>query len=580
MATTSLTTELLRFVQRAGVERDATRILSEMTRFIARAFDVHRVSLYVSEDGRLRTLVSEYASGETRPDLWTRYLEEGRLDDFPLAAVVAAARTPVLHRDPSIGFPPELVEVYEIHPYLAVPVDGQDGDLLGIVLIEGSPDVLQEQASELAELAGFVSLAVHNVRTLAQEERRARQAEALLEVTTVLTRTTNLTQVLASVSRESARATGFERASIFLIDDNGILVPTMSQFADGHSDPHAWEQFLTRSEEVPACRKAVETGEPYLVQDTEAVPAMVGNSWWGPFGLRSMLVVPLAAWGERFGAMVLDHREPRRIDDEQVRVAMAVASQGAAAIGLARLLASERAANERLAELDRLKTAFVATVSHELRTPLTSIVGFTQVLPELVDGEASEFVNLMARESLHLESLIANLLDTSRLEAGILDIRQDRVDVTRVAREAVDLVSHLHPEVVLDGRIDPAIEMFAGDAARLRQVFVNLLENACKYGGHQVRMAVSSDGAWVHIDVEDDGPGIPVEARQSVFDRFHRLHAGQESGTGIGLYLVKALVEAHGGEVGVTDGPRLGGAWFTVRIPCAATVLEHDGVVA
>jgi K+-sensing histidine kinase KdpD len=565
----SRTTELLRFIQRAGVERDATRILSEMSRFIAREFSVHRVSVYVYADGALRPVVSEYSSGESRTDLWSYFRGVSCIDHLPLAEVMQRDPHAILHRDPLEGFPSDMVRLFAIQPYLAVPLRDESGDLRGIVLIEGEPDTLLPQRDELAELAGFVSLAVQNVTAFEREQQRAREAEALVEVSAVLTRSTDPTKVLASVAQHSAHATGFERASIFIVDTDGLLVPTMSQFADGHADPDAWEHFVSRTGEVPACRQVIETGEPYLVQESEVTPAMVGDEWWGPFGLRSMLIVPLTAWGERFGAMVLDHREPRMITDDRVRVAMAVASHGAAAIGIARLLAAERSAKERLAELDRLKTAFVATVSHELRTPLTTIVGFTQVLPDMVTGEAAEFVSLMGRESLHLESLIANLLDTSRLEAGLLDIRADWVDVTRVTTEAVDLIGHLHPSVDLSSDIAPGLELREGDSARLRQVIVNLLENACKYGHGKVAIRVRSDGPLIRMDVEDAGPGVPSEARDAVFDRFHRLHEGQESGTGIGLYLVKALVEAHGGWVRIADAPALGGARFTVRIPLA-----------
>jgi len=578
----SLTTELLRFIQRAGVERDATRILSEMTRFIAREFAVHRVSVYVYRDDHLQALVSEYGSGEPRPDLWAIFRELPDLDHLPLANLMRTVPGPLLHADPTAGFPLDLVQVFDVHPYLALPLRSDDDALAGLVLIEGDPADLEAQGNELTELASFVSLAVQNGRVFAREQQRAREAEALLEVSAVLTRYTDPTRVLASVAQHSAKATGFERASIFLVDENDALVPTMSQFADGHADPEAWEDFINRSAEVPACRQAVATGEPYVIQDAAMTPAMVGEEWWEPFGLRSMLVVPLTAWGERFGAMVLDHRQPRSISDDQIRVALGVASHGAAAIGLARLLATERLAKERLAELDKLKTAFVATVSHELRTPLTTIVGFTQVLPEMVSGEAAEFVGLMARESLHLEALIANLLDTSRLEAGLLEIRRDPVDVTRVVREAVDLVSHLHPAADISADIRPGLRLGGADGPRLRQILVNLLENACKYGRGRVSIEASCGGDSVRFSVEDAGPGVPHDEREAIFDRFHRLHEGQESGTGIGLYLVKALAEAHGGSVAIGDGPALGGARFTVEIPHdpSAAVVASDATFA
>jgi signal transduction histidine kinase len=563
----SLTTELLRFIQRAGVERDATRILSEMAHFIAREFAVHRVSVYVYDDDRLRPLVSQYWSGEPNPTLWSTFRAVDSLDHLQLAVLMSQDPRPILHLDPEVGFPAEMVSTFEIHPYLALPLFDEGDGLLGIALVEGEPEPLASQQDELAELAGFVSTAVQNVRAFEREQQRAREAEALLEVSAVLTRYTDPTRVLASVAQHSAKATGFERASIFILNDEDDLVPTMSQFADGHADPDAWIEFTSRRTEPPACRQVVSTGKPYVIQNAEATPEMIGKEWWGPFGLRSLMVVPLVAWGERFGAMVLDHQHARSISPDQVSVALGVASHGAAAIGLARLLDAERAAKERLAELDRLKTAFVATVSHELRTPLTTIVGFTQVLPGMVSGEASEFVELMGRESLHLEALIANLLDTSRLEAGVLDIRRDPVDVSRVLREAVDLVSHLHPEVDILADIPTDLQMESGDAPRLRQILVNLLENACKYGGGRVAVRGSSDAGVVRFEVEDSGPGVPVEERQAIFDRFHRLHEGQESGTGIGLYLVRALTEAHGGSVRIEDSCDLGGARFVLEVP-------------
>ncbi len=565
----SLTTELLRFIQRAGNERDVTRILAEMTRFIAREFAVHRVSVYQYEGRLLTALASEYASGTRRPELWRIYRRFENLADLPLTASMRQQPRPIFHPDPLMGFPADMVVLFDIRPYWALPLLDDQGTLIGVLLVEGEPSQLTSNGEALVELAAFVSVAVQNVRALEREQQRAREAEALIEVAAVLTRHTDPTRVLASVAQHSAHATGFERASIFILDGAGALVPTMSQFADRHADPEAWEVFITRTSESPLCRRVLETGEPYVLEDATDSVALVGEDWWKPFGLLSMLVVPLTAWGERFGAMVLDHRRVRSISADQVRVALGVASHGAAAIGLARLLEAERSAKERLAELDRLKTAFVATVSHELRTPLTTIVGFTQVLPDMVAGEAAEFVQLMGRESLHLEALIANLLDTSRLEAGLLDIRHDPVDVSRVAADAVGLVAHLHPDVQLESSIPPGLVLDAGDAPRLRQVLVNLLENACKYGGGRVSVSGYCRGESVGFEIEDAGPGVPAEAREVVFDRFHRLHDGQESGTGIGLYLVKALVEAHRGQVTVDDGSRLGGARFVVELPVA-----------
>ena len=569
-AALSLTTELLRFARRAGTERSTIRLLAEMARFIARTFSVYRVGVYVYEGERVRPLVSEYASGEVRPELWQDFRSLDRLEELPIFQRLAAGEDTVLVADPAAeeGFPLEMVEHFGIRPYLAVALR-EEGRLTGMVLIEGDPAVLEDLECDIAELAGFVALALHNAAALAREQQRAREAEALLEVSKVLTLHTDLTPVLASVAINCAKVTGFNRASIFLLGDDGRLRPTMSQFADGHSDPDAWATFRGATSELPAARRVMETGEIITVEDARKVPDLITPEWAEPFGLRSMMLVPLEAWGSRFGLLSLDTPEVRPITPEQVRIAVGVAAHGGAAIGLARLLAREREAVERLAELDQLKTAFIATVSHELRTPLTSIVGFTQLLAEMVEGEAAEFVQVMRRESLHLESLIANLLDSSRLEAGILTVREDPVDLEEVVEEAVELVSHLHPDRKVEVEVAAGLPRITGDAPCLRQVVVNLVENACKYSSGRIRLQVARHGGAVRLEVEDEGPGIEPEQREQVFERFQRLHRGQESGTGIGLHLVKALVEAHGGQVWVDDPQRLCGCRFVVELPLA-----------
>lgn len=569
----SLTAELLLFARRAGTERSTVKILAEMARFLARSFSVDRVSVYVYEGDRLVPLVAEYATGDERPELWREFRALEDLDCYPITRLLVTGAESVFHRDPAEGFPAEVVQRFEIGSYLAVPLGGER--MLGFVLVEGDPTVLVGLREDIVELCGFVGLAVQNAQALARETQRAAEAEALLEVAAVLSRHIELTPVLAAVARNGAAISGFERASIFLLDDSGRLVPTMSQFADGHTDQAAWERFRNHPHEIRAGRRVLESGEPLIVPDAAAVPDLVEPDWAEPFGLRSMVVLPLEAWGERFGVLVLDDRRQVAITDQQVRLAKGVAAQGAVAIGLARLLRAERSAVERLEQVDRLKTDFIAAVSHELRTPLTTIIGFSQVLMELVaEPEAKEFVSLIRRESTHLEQLISNLLEVSRLEAGLLSVGLEVVDVGAVVAEAVEVMRVIHPAVHITLRCGEDLVMEAGDSRRLRQVVLNLVENACKYGKGRVSVAAVSDGRLIRLSVEDDGPGIPAEKRHSIFERFRRLDDNYVSGAGIGLYLVHALVEAHAGTIRVEDGEELGGARFVVELPVGGSPLR------
>jgi two-component system sensor histidine kinase KdpD len=360
---------------------------------------------------------------------------------------------------------------------------------------------------------------------------------------------------------------------VFLVDDEGKLHPTMSQFADGHVDQEAWVRFKSTASDLPAAYEVLRTGKLLAFDDPKVDPALNPEWWVTPFGIESVLYLPLIAWGESFGVLTLDRSRKQRITDGQIRLARGVAAQGAVAIGLTRALAGERAAKARLEELDALKTTFVAAVSHELRTPLTTIIGFGSLLDEHVtDPEGRDFLSLIQRESAHLETLISNLLMASNIEAGVLEIRRDQVDVSAVVQEAVELVGRLFPVRRFDTAIDDGLTLQKADAGCLRQVFINLIQNAAKYSPDGTSVSITatttSDGLC-RVEVSDQGPGIRREERDLVFERFQRGRNQGVQGTGIGLYLVRELVNGHDGRVWVEDGPSGIGARFVVELPVA-----------
>lgn len=573
---------VLDFLRKTGTERSTGRVVAEMFRFFAETFSFDRVTLFLARgpDRRMEPFVSEYADGSADPAL---YDEWRALDPekFPLMDRIRDGVGSMLVTDPfspTDGLPPEVVQRYDIQPFVVFALS-RDGELIGVLMVEGDVDTLRRHQSETAELADHVTTALANARAFEDEHRRASDAEALLEVASVLTKTTELTSVLAAVAQNAARVAHFDRCSVFLVDEaTGALQPTMSQFADGHVDEAAWERFVGTRFEVPLATAVMRSGMPQVIDDPENQPDQIPIEWVAPFGIKTMLFVPLSAWGQSFGVLVLDRRRRDRIGAKQIRVAQGVASQGAAAIGIARLLARERAAIARLEELDRLKTTFVAAVSHELRTPLTSIIGFGAILADHVhDDEGKEFVSLIHRESAHLESLINNLLVTSRLEAGLLRYERCQVDVGSVIEEAAELVRTLYPHRSIELNLEPDLVIQEGDAGRLRQVFVNLLQNAAKYTPQESPVEVSirrDTESGLVVRVDDRGDGIPEEEREAIFDRFRRGRDQTVQGTGIGLYLVRTLVEAHGGRVWVEARPDGPGARFVVTLPVFASSAE------
>jgi two-component system, NarL family, sensor histidine kinase BarA len=251
---------------------------------------------------------------------------------------------------------------------------------------------------------------------------------------------------------------------------------------------------------------------------------------------------------------------------------------------------------DRLKELDRLKSNFLATVSHELRTPLTSIIGYSEMLVEGLAGELTpeqrDFVQTIRDKGDQLLSLIKGLLDLSKLESGTMSLRRNNVDVGALVK---DVVSTMAPtarkkEVELTFELESGLPPIWADAERLRQVLLNLTENAIKFtpASGSVRLSAklgSMDAAGgaeasgmvllgarraaVEIAVADTGIGIPDSERSRVFDAFYQVDSSstrEAGGTGLGLSIVKRLVDGHDGVVRiVSNEPR--GTVFLVTIP-------------
>jgi signal transduction histidine kinase len=252
---------------------------------------------------------------------------------------------------------------------------------------------------------------------------------------------------------------------------------------------------------------------------------------------------------------------------------------------------------DRLKELDRLKSNFLGVISHELRTPLTSIIGYSEMLLEGIAGgltaDQQRFVQTIHEKGEQLLALIMSLLDLSKLESGTLAIKRGVVDISALLS---DVASTIAPKarkktITLECQVDAELPALQGDAERLRQVFINLADNAVKFSpsGAAVRLhaawaplddADANEGftllapsrRMVQIDVQDHGIGIPEQEREKVFDAFYQVDSSstrEHEGTGLGLSIVKRLVDAHGGKVSVlANQPQ--GSILRVTLPAAA----------
>ncbi len=251
---------------------------------------------------------------------------------------------------------------------------------------------------------------------------------------------------------------------------------------------------------------------------------------------------------------------------------------------------------DKLKELDRLKSNFLATVSHELRTPLTSIIGYSEMLSEGIAGpmsaEQTEFVNTIHEKGNQLLGLIQSLLDLSKLESGTMSVRRETLRVEDVLGEVMKTLIPAARKKNVQLKLDSngTLPEIRGDAERLRQVFTNLGDNALKFtrDGGTVTLRARATGrsgdddedgfallaparSMIEVAVMDTGIGIPVAEREKVFDAFYQVDSSSTrefGGTGLGLSIVKRLVEAHDGTIRIDDNqPR--GAVFVVTLPTA-----------
>ncbi|MFQ5554271.1 MAG: PAS domain S-box protein [Acidimicrobiia bacterium] len=341
--------DLLQFVHRAGSERSGVRVVAELCRRIGSTVGAKRVSVFRLDDGGFVPHVSEYPSGEQKPKSFAAWKAGSGFDGTEIALSIRLGSGPIHIDDPSGHIGHGLIAELDIGSMLAVPLR-IDSMLYGAMLVEGDAGELAARESEIVDLAIAVSLALESAVVTDREAHRAREAEALLSAATALAESTELSPVLASVAINSARATGTHRCSILTRDGSGGLRPVMSQYADGHEDADAWARFRSVDAVLPAALDVMASGEPAVFDAPESAPDQIPPVWIDQFGVKTILIVPLAAWGETFGVLLLDHETRRPITSQQIRVATGVARYGAAAIGLARSLEKERASAAEAAE--------------------------------------------------------------------------------------------------------------------------------------------------------------------------------------------------------------------------------------
>jgi PAS domain S-box-containing protein len=437
-------------------------------------------------------------------------------------------------------------------------------------------DPIVDEHYHVSELVLVVRNVTNERRAEQEMAQRNRQLSILNAIAEEITRSLEIDKIIVSAFGYVVELMAVEVGFVLLLDEKQ---EQLQPVAYRGSLP---EEFLAKLDNLASYREIVRTIEelpdPLIIADVPAanLPLRHFVDLAAQMGVQSAMVTKLKSKNHQLGVMIIAFRQKRIFAESEVRLVTAVGRQVGVAVENARLIANLQEALEELREANRLKDEFLATLSHELRTPLTSIRGWAELLVEReeLDDEMLTGLQSILNNSEALQQLINDLLELSRIENRMLKLELEPSDINLVIMAAMQTVKQMADDRDIRLEQDLSLELpkLSLDTNRLQQVFWNLLVNGIKFSRPQgyVRITTCRVDNFVEILVADNGIGIDASFLPLVFERFRQADSSSTrryGGLGIGLSLVKSLVEAHNGEVRAESAGRNQGSTFTIRLP-------------
>jgi signal transduction histidine kinase len=413
---------------------------------------------------------------------------------------------------------------------------------------------------------------------MSDAEARVRRLERILEISRELTSTVALEPLLEKIGAMAAELTDSAGSSILLRDTRtGEL-----RFCTAAGVPPGQLADIPVPIEGSIAGTVLTSGEPLIVLDAQADPRHYGEvRQQSGLEVRSLLAVPLQIKDRCIGVVeAVNKRGGREFAQEDVETLMALAAQAAVAIENARLVGALRKAYDRLGQLDRLKSDFIAIASHELRTPLSLILLYAAVLRGQLGDAPGTQVEAVQRAAMRLKNIIDTMLNLRYLETGQMDLATARFDLRAEVEGACEDYEALAETGGVDLFADvPDREVLVlADREKVRVMLDNLISNAVRFTlpGGRVRVVLRGQGDEAEVAVIDTGVGIAPEELERIFDRFYQVEdpmTRRHGGMGLGLPIVKELVHLHGGRVWAESVPGQGSR-FVVALPACVSPAE------
>jgi signal transduction histidine kinase/CheY-like chemotaxis protein len=448
-------------------------------------------------------------------------------------------------------------------------------------------DIAEDDRRQLLGVANQAAAAIQNLNLLDETAKRASQLETAANIARQSSSMLDTNALLNTAINLIRDRFGFYHASIFIMEGPSAVVRAST--GEAGKQMVTSEHNLLAEEGTSIIGHVCHTGEALIVND------VTENPTHRPHPLlpdtRAELGIPLKIGDHVMGALDVQSTQINAFSEDDVTVLQTLADQIAVALDNARSFEVAQKAVVEIQEADRLKSEFLANMSHELRTPLNSIIGFSRVILKGIDGPITDLqkqdLEAIHHSGQHLLDMINNILDLSKIEAGKMELSIEEMEISDVIDSVISTARGLIKEqpIQLIENVPDTLPMVLADRTRVRQIMLNLLQNATKFTDEgsitvsaEIIEDVESEKPLIKISVTDTGIGIAEEDQENLFERFSQVDSSltrKVGGTGLGLSITKHLVEMQGGTIDLNSELGKGSTfWFTVPVATGAPIIE------